>query len=460
MIKPTDLANVLALLLTAISQAAQPSLAEVTERKPNIIVLFADDLGYGDVGYQGCTEIPTPHIDSIARNGVAFRCGYVTAPVCGPSRAGLMTGRYQNRFGFEDNPGPFRQRENVLVGTPLGQKNMAERLKALGYETGIVGKWHEGKDARIEPHNRGFDEWFGFNNGASEYFIKENPKRVLVRNGKPVDAEHQYLTGAFGRESVAFIERCAKANLKSQVAKPFFLYVPFNAVHGPLQAIEQQVERFKGIENAKRRTTAAMLWSMDRNVGKILAALREHKLEESTLVFFLSDNGGKPGGNYSYNTPLRGEKGQLLEGGIRVPFCAQWKGKLPAGKRVDFPVISVDILPTALAAAGAPVPGGLDGIDLLPHLLGEKPAPKRFLHWRFLFQWAIRDAEWKLVKPKNEPEMLFHISEDMCEKTDVIKAHPDIAQRLRKAHETWSGTLMKPQWGWQPAFCGRIRVEE
>ncbi len=422
------------------------------ERRPNIVVLFADDLGYGDVGYQGCTEVPTPHIDSIAENGVTFSCGYVTAPVCGPSRAGLMTGRYQNRFGFEDNPGPFRQREDVLVGTPLDQANMAERFKALGYVTGMIGKWHEGKDPRIEPHNRGFDEWFGFNNGASEYFVRENPKKMLVRNGKPVEAEHQYLTGAFGREAVAFIER--------HKASPFFLFVPFNAVHGPLQAIEEQKERFAKIENEKRRTTAAMLWSMDRNVGKILTALREQGLEENTLVFFLSDNGGKPGGNYSYNAPLRGEKGQLLEGGIRIPFCAQWKGRLPAGKRVDFPVISLDILPTALAAAGAAVPDGIDGIDLVPHVLGNKPTPERALYWRFLFQWAVRDAEWKLVKTKNDPEMLFHISEDMCEKSDLIGTHPEIAARLRKAHDTWATTLMKPQWGWQPAFCGKIRVEE
>jgi len=428
--------------------------------RPNIVVLFADDLGYGDVGYQGCTEVPTPNIDSIAKNGVVFSCGYVTAPVCGPSRAGLMTGRYQNRFGFEDNPGPFRQRKDVLVGTPLDEKNMAERLKAHGYVTGMVGKWHEGKDPRIEPHNRGFDEWFGFNNGASEYFVRDNPKKMLVRNGEPVKAEHQYLTGALGREAVAFVERCAAADLSSQSSKPFFLFVPFNAVHGPLQAIEQQKERFGAIQNEKRRTTAAMLWSLDRNVGKILAALRKHGLEKNTLVFFLSDNGGKPGGNYSYNTPLRGEKGQLLEGGIRVPFCMQWEGKLPAGTRVDFPVISLDILPTALAAAGAAIPDGLDGIDLVPHVLGKKPGPERILHWRFLYQWAVRDTEWKLVKPKNETEMLFRISEDMCEKNDLIRTHPEIATRLRQAHEAWAATLMKPQWGWQPAFCGKIRVEE
>jgi arylsulfatase A-like enzyme len=439
----TQMVGVVALLTTALCHATP---------RPNIVVLFADDLGYGDVGYQGLTEIPTPHIDSIAKNGVAFTCGYVTAPVCGPSRAGLMTGRYQNRFGFEDNPGPFRQKQGVLVGTPLNQKNMAERFKTLGYVTGMVGKWHEGKDARIEPHNRGFDEWFGFNNGASEYFVRDNPKKMLVRNGKPVKAEHQYLTGAFGREAVAFIER--------HKAEAFFLFVPFNAVHGPLQAIEEQKKRFSKIENEKRRTTAAMLWSMDRNVGKILAALREQGLEENTLVFFLSDNGGKPGGNYSYNTPLRGEKGQLLEGGIRIPFCAQWKGRLPAGKRVDFPVISLDILPTALAAAGATIPDGLDGIDLVPHVLGKSPAPDRILHWRFLFQWAIRDAEWKLVKTKNDPEMLFRIAEDMCEKNDLIRIHPEVAARLRKTHEAWTATLMKPQWGWQPAFCGKIRVEE
>jgi len=424
--------------------------------QPNIVLIYADDLGYGDVGYHGCKDVPTPHIDSIARAGVWFPAGYVTAAVCAPSRAGLLTGQYQQRFGFEDNVGPFRQRPTVERGTPLDRLNLAERLKQLGYATSMVGKWHEGEKEKFQPPNRGFDEYFGFNNGAARYFIKGNDNGRLRRGMEVVDREDEYLTDAFGREAVSFIER--------QREKPFFLYVPFNAIHGPLQAPEAEIARFPGIVSKKRRTMAAMLASMDRNIGRILQALRKRGIEEDTLVIFLSDNGGKPEdarghGNASVNTPLRGTKGQYYEGGIRIPFCLQWKAKLPAGQRYDRPVISLDIVPTCLVAAGADIDAAwnLDGINLLPCVGREqREAPRRYLYWRQLYNWAIRDEEWKLVKMRHEKQaQLFHLSEDISESRDLAAERPEIVTRLRAAHAAWAKGVMEPQWGWQPGICGQ-----
>jgi len=425
--------------------------AESKKRKPNIVLIFADDLGYGDVGYHGTCDVPTPHIDSIARAGTWFSTAYVTAAVCGPSRAGLMSGQYQQRFGFDDNPGPFRQSREVEIGTPLDRPNIAERLKALGYATGMVGKWHEGEAEKFQPHRRGFDEYFGFNNGAAEYFIRHNPRGRLLRGGKPVKREDAYLTDAFGREAAAFVRK--------HKARPFFLYVPFNAIHGPLQAPADEIAAMPKNADPKRRTMAAMLASMDRNIGRILAAVSNCGLESETLVIFWSDNGGKPTGNRSRNTPLRGMKGEYYEGGIRVPACMQWPGKVPAGRRYDHAVSTLDVMPTALAAAGGRIQPAwkLDGVDLLPHVDGRKKTPPhQTLFWRQLYHWAVRDTEWKLVKMRHaERPQLFHIAKDISEKDDLFAKRPDVVKRLAAAYARWESGLMKPQWGWQPGICGK-----
>jgi arylsulfatase A-like enzyme len=237
----------------------------VVAEKPNIVLLFADDLGYADVGYNGCQDIPTPNIDSIAANGVICEQGYVCAPVCAPSRAGLLTGRYPQRFGFEDTPGPFIQSEEVEIGIPLNEKNIAERLRPLGYRTGIVGKWHEGRLQKYQPHNRGFDETFYFTDGWTPYFEQTDPLQYIKRGDTPIDQKGEYTTDAFGREAVAFIER--------NKDHPFFLYVPFSAPHVPLEAKPEHLEKFTQIECVGRRNLAAMVRSLDENVGRILAAL-------------------------------------------------------------------------------------------------------------------------------------------------------------------------------------------
>ncbi|NJL30675.1 MAG: sulfatase-like hydrolase/transferase [Phycisphaerales bacterium] len=304
---------------------------------------MADDLGYAELGSQGCMDIPTPNIDSIARSGVRFTQAYVTCAVCAPSRAGLLTGRYQQRFGFETNPGPEAFADDKF-GLPLTEITLAERLRTLGYATGMVGKWHLGYKPELTPTKRGFDEFFGFLSGAHNYQSGVRRSEIL-RNMETVH-EQQYLTDAFGREAVQFIHRHKE--------QPFFLYLPFNAVHAPMGAPDKYRDRTASITDANRRTYAGMTIAMDNAVGQVLDTLRNEKLEENTLIFFISDNGGPTHQTTSSNSPLRGYKSQLWEGGIRVPFLIQWKGQIPAGKVYDDPVISLDIVPTVMAATGNP----------------------------------------------------------------------------------------------------------
>ena len=425
------------------------ALAATTPARPNVVVILADDLGYADVGYRNSPDMVTPNIDAIARKGVQFSTGYVTAPVSGPSRAGFLSGLYQNRFGFEDNPGPCRLREDVKIGIPKTVKTLPERMKALGYVTGMFGKHHTGDDPQFHPVNSGFDEFFGFINGASNYRsdgkwgTKINQASNPIYHGLEKVEEKEYLTDAIGREAVSFIDR--------HKAEPFFLYVPFNAIHGPQQGTDQDIEKFKAVTDKKRCLALAMNYALDRNVGLVMEALRKHGLEENTLVVFFSDNGGKPKDNGSLNTPLRGEKGQLWEGGIRTPFCMQWPAKVKGGRTLDFPVTSLDILPTAVMAAGGKVEAGVDGANLLPLVTGEATPPERTLFWRFNRSWAIRDGEWKLINDNGTPH-LFHIAQDASEAHDLYAQKPDIAKRLQAAYEAWSGTLMPKLWGWDKSF--------
>ncbi len=421
--------------------ADQSTTARSTAGKPNIILIVADDLGYADLGVQGCRDVPTPNIDTIARNGVRFTSGYVSCPVCSPTRAGLMTGRYQQRFGHEFNPGPAAQASQNF-GLPLSETTIAERLKKLGYATGMFGKWHLGYLPELTPLRRGFDEFFGFYGGAHSYINANDRSANPIWRGSEKITSVSYTTDEFAREAVSFIERHQR--------EPFFVYLPFNAVHAPLETIEKYRSRFSSISDPKRQTYAAMLSAMDDGVGSVLGKLRDLKLEENTLILFISDNGGPTQQTTSSNLPLRGVKGQMLEGGIRIPFMMQWKGRLPAGRVYDFPVIALDLHPTAMAAAGGKLPADakLDGVNLLPFLTGEKKgSPHDQLFWRFGEQWAIRDGDWKLVQTRNDPAVqLFNLREDIGEKNNLADKRPDKVKELQNTWERWSSQMTKPRW--------------
>ncbi len=448
-------------LLTALC-ILQPALAAET-RPPNLLILFSDDQGYHDLGCQGAQDIPTPHIDSIARNGVRCTSGYVSSPMCSPSRAGMLTGRSQSRFGHEINWEPDHPADpNDTRGLPLTEKTIADHLKAAGYRTGLVGKWHLGESAPFHPNKRGFDDFFGFVWGGHDYFCENyiggpayKPRRSehyltpLERNGVPQPVHSGYLTSVLGAESAAFIHQ--------HKDRPWFLYASFNAPHTPLQATPELLERVKHIPDEQRRTYAAMVVGLDDAVGAILRQLRDDGLEERTLVFFLSDNGGPLDRNGSLNTPLNGEKGKMLEGGIRVPFLVQWKGTLPAGKTYDRPVSSLDILPTALkvAAASAAVDSAkaettFDGVDILPYLKGEKTGdPHEFLFWRMTPRniWAVRSGDHKLVLQQTKTPRLYDLAADIGETTDLSDQLPEVRARLQAAYDTWAAPLPKALWG-------------
>ena len=435
----------MALTLALLSGWAMPAQAGEAARRPNVLVILADDQGYADLGVQGCKDIPTPNIDSLARNGIRCTSGYVSGPYCSPTRAGLMTGRYQQRYGHEFNPGPAATAA-VDFGLPLGETTLADRLKAAGYATALVGKWHLGFAERFHPQKRGFQQYFGFLGGAHSYLDWEaDATNPILRGTAPV-VEPTYLTDAFGREAVAYLER------HKQERKPFFLYLAFNAVHMPLQATEKHLERFRSIADPRRRTYAAMTAAMDDAVGRVLTALREAGQEQNTLIFYVSDNGGPPA-NASNNFPLRGYKAQTLEGGIRVPWIVQWKGHLPAGKTYDQPVIQLDVHATALAAAGVPITPEmkLDGVNLLPYLQGKNSEPPhQALYWRFGRQMAIRMGDWKLVRHSQSDALeLYNLKDDVGESKDLAKDNPDKLKELQAAWDQWDSTLVAPRWGGQ-----------
>jgi len=423
--------------------APAPAPAQATAgepRKPNIVLIVADDLGYGETGAQGYTkDIPTPNIDAIAKNGVRFTQGYVSAPLCSPTRAGLMTGRYQQRFGHEFNPGPQANAESAF-GLPRSENTLAERMKTLGYATGMVGKWHLGSKPELTPPQRGFDSFFGFLGGAHPYLPGGGGAPIL--RGSIAIMEKEYLTDAFAREAVAFIEQHRN--------EPFFLYLPFNAVHAPLQASEKYLDRFADIKDTKRRTFAAMMAAMDDAIGRVLGKLTDLRLSEQTLVVFVSDNGGPTPTTSSGNGPLRGYKGQVWEGGIRIPFMMQWAGRLPAGRVYEWPVMSLDIHATAIAASGAAISPDwkLDGVNLLPYLRGENTGrPHDTLFWRMGEKHAIRDDDWKMLVEQGAPApALFNLAADIGEKNDLSAAQPEKLKELVARYDAWSSQMSEPMW--------------
>ncbi len=432
--------NLLVMTLLAAAVAGLVLVSPAAAR-PNILIIVGDDMGYADIGVHGCQDIPTPHIDSLAKNGIRCTSGYVSGPYCSPTRAGLMTGRYQNRFGHEFNPGPVAGDD---VGLPVSETTLADRLQAAGYKTGMVGKWHLGYTEKYHPVNRGFQEYYGFLGGARSFFPYEGDTPVggrMYRNLAVLPENEPYTTDTFAREATAFIDR--------HVKDEWFLYLTFNAVHTPMHATQKYLDRFKNVADENRRTYCAMMSAMDDAIGAVLKKLDENKLTENTLVFFVSDNGGPPV-NASNNGVLRGNKAQTWEGGIRVPYLVQWKGRLPAGKTYDNPVIQLDFHPTALAAAGVEAKDAkFDGVNLLPHLEGKVTAPPHdTLYWRFGDQMAIRHGNLKLVQGRGAASrMLFDLAADIGEQKDLSADRPEVVKELTTKYDEWNKTLEQPRWG-------------
>jgi arylsulfatase A-like enzyme len=442
----------LASLLAA--SAAPPA----QKRKPNFVVFLADDLGYGDIGCYGSPDVPTPNIDAIARNGIRFTDGYVSAAVCSPSRAALLTGRYQHRFGHEFNSGPVEREAQINFGLPKSEKILPAYLKEAGYVSGMFGKWHLGARPGYHPLERGFDEFVGFLPGANDFVTQgtpdafatasdDAPGRIPANRSAPLLRghnelnDHRYLTDILGDEAVKFIDRHKK--------DPFFLYLPFNAVHTPLQATAKYLKRFDKIQNEKHRTLAAMTAAMDDAIGAVMAKLREAQLEKDTLVIFLSDNGCPLMTGAGSNGALSGEKVTYYEGGIRVPFLMQWPGQIPAGQTYRNPVVSRDILPTLLGAAGRLLRPGVefDGVNLLPYLTGRnRSTPHDILFWRCGNARVVRKGQWKLLEFGDKLTRLYNVVSDPSEKEDMASRHAELVNELRASWRNWSDRMAKPAW--------------
>lgn len=409
--------------------------------RPNVIVIVSDDQGWADLGAQSRrADVRTPHLDALAADGIRFQRGYVSAPVCVPSRAGLMTGRYQTRFGIESNhDGPL----------PAGESTFGDRMRAAGYATALVGKWHLatsrensrharrissneilwGDNARIDdphlPGSRGFDEYFcgAMLNFAASFDLTGNalPKPTLVNDR---------------RDRIEVTTEAALAYLNRPHDKPFYLSVNYFAPHVPLHASPRYLERHSDMPDGERKTGLAMISAVDDGVGRIRGRLRELGIDRNTLIFFVSDNGAplkKGMWDGSLNEPFLGEKGMLTEGGLRVPFLCAWPGTIDGGRVFEHPVVTLDILPTALAAAGTSIDGdwGLDGVDLLPYLTGvREDAPHERLFWRFRSQAAVATDRWKLLFIAPDRQLLFDFTAPEGEKRNVATDHPAVVAQL------------------------------
>lgn len=444
----------IAFTATACIHAAEITPSPQTNRalKPNILLIVADDMGYADAGFQGCKDIPTPNLNALAASGVKFTSGYVTGPYCSPTRSALMAGRHQCRYGHEFNPDHVKN-----GGLPLSETTLADHLKSAGYATGLVGKWHLGVETNMQPPNRGFDEYFGFLGGATDYF-----QSATIRRGmEPIKEKIDYTTDAFGREAVAFIDHHQQ--------QPWFLYLAFNAVHKPMQATDDRLAKFTGVQDKTRHTYDAMMLALDENVGLVLKKLSDANLTTNTIVMFISDNGGPTISgtaiNGSSNGALRGGKHTTLEGGVRVPFVISWPGRVSPGV-YDKPVVQLDLHATAVAAAGIqPRPEWkVEGVNLLPFLDGSNPGvPHDALYWRFGEQMAIRAGDYKLVryfstlddpkKPhiskdaKPTSARLYDLSTDIGEHHDLASEKPDVVKDLQARWDAWNAHNVAPLWG-------------
>jgi arylsulfatase A-like enzyme len=424
------------LLITIVMLTGSVAVAADT-KKPNVVVIVSDDCGFNEFSLHGSKLFPTPNIDSIATNGVHCKIGYTSGAVCSPTRAGLLTGRYQQRFGHELNIPAAMSKTN---GLPLSETTIANVMKDNGYRTIALGKWHLGYDPKFHPMERGFSDYYGFLQGSRSYFPLEKPTKLeqMLRNREPVKETFEYMTDELAKEAAAYIVKHRE--------KPFFMYLAFSATHSPNHALESDLKQVSDRQgNVKHR---AMAIALDRAVGVVLKELDTQKLAENTLVVFLNDNGGAIGHD---NAPLRGLKGSTWEGGTRIPFAMRWPDVIPKGKVFEHPVMTIDIMPTAMAAAGIAtnLKTPLDGVDLLPYVKGDKTErPHQTLYWKHGPSWAIRDGDLKLLvadKSMTEPE-LYDLAADPSEKTNLAKERADKVKQLQAEWDDWQSKNVKPLW--------------
>lgn len=429
--------------IAAAMAAAMPFAAAAREGKPNIVLILADDLGHGSLGCQGAGWISTPQIDRLAASGIRLTDFHSNGPMCSPTRAALMTGRYPQRCAWvpDENLSPvFRQqrRDNPAQrwawGIALAERTLAETLRDAGYRTGILGKWHLGYDTGFHPMNQGFDEFRGFTGGAVDYHTHvatHGLKKTDWWHDREIRNETGYTTDLLTRHAVDFIAK--------HKDRPFFLYLAHAAPHDPWQGRDDSVKK------SPAETYKEMIGILDESVGRVVAALREHDLEKDTLVVFCSDNGAAPPAGVPANGQLKGRKGSLHEGGHRVPFIAAWPGVIPAGTTGGTPAMSMDLFPTFAKLAGAAA-GDLprfDGIDLMPVLKGSEGKNRRRLHWLFGDRWAVREGPWKLMGRGDRANFLANLGTDPAEQSNQLTGHPEITETLLAHHRQWIGETGK-----------------
>lgn len=465
------------------------------ERPPNVVVLVVDDLGKYEVSTYGADHIATPHIDQLGAEGVVFEEGYVTAPTCAPSRAGIMTGRVQNRYGFETqimehyptnwveyisgrwivDTGEFVVKARPSFpsewqahkqGVPPSEITLADVLGKYGHRTAIIGKWHLGVSRKQVPLERGFDYQYGFNGAFSLYTperywphiinhehesfsaqyqwdVGRREEAAILENGKIV-REEQYLTYAFRDRMKTYIE--------DHKDEPFFLYAAFNAPHVPFQAPVDYYCRYAHVEDDNKRVYYSMISALDDAIGEVHQTIKDVGIEDNTLIFLLSDNGGASYTGATDNGPLKGGKLTQFEGGINVPFMMKWPAKVPAGTRYQHPVSSTDIFATSVAAVGGSLPSDrkYDGVDLVPYVTGAKETlPHETLYWRADHIWAIRDQQYKLILSTRDGwAEVYDLAVDKPEQVNLKEELPELYERLRQEHENWQREQLKkkPMW--------------
>jgi arylsulfatase A-like enzyme len=442
-------------------------LPSAADDQPNILLILADDMGYGDLGITGSETIKTPNLDRLAKSGVFCSNGYVASPVCSPSRAGLITGRDPRRFGYEGNLNAASSNYATrpeLLGLVPGEHTLGDHLKAAGYDTALIGKWHLGKGELFHPNKRGFDHFCGMLGGGHGYFL-DGKNNQLERNGEPLtEFSSPYITDFFTDETIDWT---------TDRKKPWFAFLSYNAPHTPMHAKEEDLKRYAHIKDQKRRTYCAMMHALDVGVGRMIKHLEDTNQRDNTLIVFFSDNGGATS-NASWNGILSGAKGSLKEGGVRIPMFWSWPGTIPAEANYNAPASSLDLLPTFLAAAEAePLPlsaprshedkgsrkratsryGAYDGIDLLTHFKNGTTKPDRTLFWRLQGQSAVLHGPDKLIKLSHRPAQLFAPATDPAEITDRAASEEATLLSLFKILGEWESTLPTvPLWGSSPRW--------